>query len=379
MLSSYGGKNCWAFKDWFEINMRINGNVPSEFGFPNKPIVPIMCFEGPNASGKTCALKVLTFLCSFCEQSFSYAPNQPVPYDSFFNNTDDSSFFITFFLNDDISTEYTYEVVFSAKMVSSEKLFVSKGRSKQILFSRSGNKVTKSIYPSVPLRDNASIISTLHQYGINEISPVFDFFHNTSSNIIYMGRVDEYYLNDPANYYHDNPGMLKTVVSELRKLDTGISDIEIRDFTDQNNKKQYYSIFLNDSEGGPKPLNHWTMSTGTKLLYSKLNEIMEVLATGGVMMFDELDCHLHSSLVPIILDYFLNPEKNKNNAQLLFTSHDSALLDSAKKYRTYLFEKHLGESICYRIDELPKEMTSRNDRSLEQVYKSGVIGGVPNV
>lgn len=97
------------------------------------------------------------------------------------------------------------------------------------------------------------------------------------------------------------------------------------------------------------------------------------------MLFDELDCHLHSSLVPIILDYFLNPDKNINNAQLFFTSHDSSLLDSAKKYRTYLFEKHSGESICYRIDELPANLTSRNDRSLEQVYKSGVIGGLPNV
>jgi len=107
--------------------------------------------------------------------------------------------------------------------------------------------------------------------------------------------------------------------------------------------------------------------------------MLMVLEKGGVMLFDELDCHLHSSLVPILIGYFLSPEKNKNNAQLVFTSHDSSLLDEAKKYRTYIFEKNKGESICYRIDELPSRLISRNERSLESVYKTGVLGGLPNV
>ncbi|MBQ3830980.1 MAG: ATP-binding protein [Spirochaetales bacterium] len=379
MISAFGGKNCWAFKDWFEINMRINKNVPSEYGFRDIPIVPIMCFEGPNASGKTCALKVLSFIVEFCKNSFSYAPEAAVPFDSFFHNEDDSSFFISFLLNSDLQKEYTYEVTFSKKKISRERLYSVKGRVREVLFLRTKSRVTRSVFPSINLRDNASFISTMNQYGIKEIAPFFNFFKNFYSNIVYAGRAEENTLFDPAAYYQSNPDMLKKVLSELRKMDAGIADIRISEFTDQNNTKQYYSVVYSDTDNGPKPLNHWTMSTGTKLLYSKLNIILEVLSSGGVMLFDELDCHLHSSLVPIILDYFLNPDKNINNAQLFFTSHDSSLLDSAKKYRTYLFEKHSGESICYRIDELPANLTSRNDRSLEQVYKSGVIGGLPNV
>ena len=36
MIISYGGKNCWVFKDWFEIDFRINKNVPKEYGFESK-------------------------------------------------------------------------------------------------------------------------------------------------------------------------------------------------------------------------------------------------------------------------------------------------------------------------------------------------------
>lgn len=379
MLTAFGGKNCWAFKEWFEINMRINKNVPAEYGFPNKRIVPIMCFEGPNASGKTCALKVLSFIVEFCKNSFSYSPEASVPFDSFFLNDEDSNFYISFILNSDLQREYTYEVSFSHKKIHREKLSYTRGREREILFSRSGNRVIRSTFPPVNLRDNASIISTLNQYAIKEIAQIYSFFKNFYSNIIYTGRADESTLFDPAEYYQSNPDMLKRVLDELKKLDTGIADIKISEFTNQDNKKQFYSVVYSDIDSGLKPLNHWSMSTGTKLLYSKLNNIFQVLSNGGVMLFDELDCHLHSSIVPIILDFFLNPEKNTNYAQLLFTSHDSSLLDSAKKYRTYLFEKHSGESICYRIDELPASLTSRNERSLEQVYKSGIIGGVPNV
>ena len=45
----------------------------------------------------------------------------------------------------------------------------------------------------------------------------------------------------------------------------------------------------------------------------------------------------------------------------------------------YLFKKLHGESICYRIDEVPNNGLHRNDRSLEQLYKQGLLGGLLDV
>ena len=94
-----------------------------------------MCFEGPNASGKTCALKILTFIADFCRNSFSYAPEREVPYDTFFHNRDESEFNMTFSLSSDIETEYTYEVVFLDKKVKREKLTSRRKRTKTTLIS----------------------------------------------------------------------------------------------------------------------------------------------------------------------------------------------------------------------------------------------------
>ena len=61
MLLGYGAKNCWCFKDWMEIDLTLNDNVPKDISM-NLPAATAMCFKGANASGKTNALKVFAFL-----------------------------------------------------------------------------------------------------------------------------------------------------------------------------------------------------------------------------------------------------------------------------------------------------------------------------
>ena len=105
MLLSYGARNCWGFKEWMEINLRVNKKVSSDIAFPQTQIVPAMCFEGANASGKTCALRVLAFIYDFCLNSFSYAPDKLIPYDTFFYNEDKSDFYISFCIGTDTEKE----------------------------------------------------------------------------------------------------------------------------------------------------------------------------------------------------------------------------------------------------------------------------------
>lgn len=56
MLLAYGARNCWGFRNWMEIDLTVNKNVSSDIAFPDKRVVPALCFEGANASDKTCAL-----------------------------------------------------------------------------------------------------------------------------------------------------------------------------------------------------------------------------------------------------------------------------------------------------------------------------------
>ncbi|MDD3903839.1 MAG: ATP-binding protein, partial [Sphaerochaeta sp.] len=67
-----------------------------------------------------------------------------------------------------------------------------------------------------------------------------------------------------------------------------------------------------------------------------------------------------------------------NNAQLIFCTHNTGVMDTLGKYRVILVNKEENESFLYRLDELPGNIV-RNDRSLETIYKTGKLGGTPNL
>ncbi len=382
MILEFGGNNCWSFKEWLRINMHLNKNVPSEYGFSDYPVVPLLCLEGGNASGKTVALRTLSFIMDFCRNSFYYDPQKEIPFDSFYNNDDKSEFYIKFSLPDDIETVYLYELVLTRAKVFAERLYEFDGKKKHKVFARRNNRIIlNEIFgetEKVILRNNASFFSTLFQYQIKETDKFHRFFTNFSSNVQAYGSMDFRVDDSLAEYYFNHGDYLKRVISCLKRFDTGIEDIKILTAKNIEGKDVYYSFFIHDAKE-KHGLFLQSESMGTRMLYNVLLDIFVAIDNGGVLVMDEVDAHLHSNIVPKMLDYFLDPAINTKHAQLLFTSHDSDLLDKAKKYRSYLFAKVNNESLCYRIDELPANIVVRNDRPISPLYKTGALGGIPNV
>lgn len=70
MLLGYGARNIWSFKDWMQIDLSLNGLVPSDISM-NLPVATAMCFKGANASGKTNGIKILAFIIDFLTNSFA--------------------------------------------------------------------------------------------------------------------------------------------------------------------------------------------------------------------------------------------------------------------------------------------------------------------
>ena len=383
MLLSYGGRNCWSFREWVEINLRVRDDKVTKTVFSQKPVLPVMCFEGPNASGKSCALRVLSFIYDFCLNSFQYPPDMPIMYDTFFHNDESSEFYISFCLDKDFDTEYTYEVEMDKSKIYTERLTSKAGKTRKTLLTRRENKIiTNNLYHkqnSIIYKSTASFISTLLQYGLKEIQPFADFFRRVNFNVSYGRTVDDPMTDYAAEYYYKNPEMHKRVVEQLRMWDTGIKDVEIQQVTDNQGRNFYASIFHSDVSSEHDKLIFASQSNGTKLLYNRLRDFFMTLEKGGVLIFDELDTHLHFEIIPFLLNYFTDLNINVNNAQLLFSSNSPSLLDMLEKYNVYLFKKIKGESICYRMDELRVKELLLPGVSLERLYKSGVLGGVIDV
>lgn len=290
---------------------------------------------------------------------------------------------MVFALNDALSQRYTYEVELTKKRVLSEKLLTYNNGKKVCLVERENNDIIRNTLSkntdNIILKDNSSFISTFIQYGVPEVQKFIPIFANAITNVTYNSTLNAQLVDYVASYYYSNPDIHKKVVKQLRFFDTGIENVEIKKGVDVFGNEQYLSEFTHKTESGNKVLNYFDQSMGTKLLYNQLKDFFLILSNGGIFIYDELGEHLHRRIVPYLYGFFWDEERNTNHAQLIFTTHYSQVMDDMKKYRTYLFNKEEGESYCYRVDELSSAVSPRNDRSLENMYKTGMLGGVPNV
>ena len=381
MLLGYGAKNCWCFKDWLDINLRLNEDVPKDISL-GRDYSLLLGYEGANASGKTNALKVFAFIADFAKNSFSYSTESSILFDSFFNNNNPSEFYVEFMDTDGL--EYRYEAVLHKDHVEKELLFLVKSTMEETYFERTNNEITiNKLYDNenkIILRNNASFISTLHQYGIQEINDVYDFFAKNIINVTYRGLRYEISMDIPliSKMYFHNQDALNFTKNLIQKFDTGISNITISYREDEKNNKIYFPIFLHENENTQYKLGIDSESTGTRALYINLLFYYQNLQSGGVLLLDEFDINLHPDILPHLIKLFTDSKSNPYNAQMIFTSVNPDNLDILGKYRSYLFEKDDGESFGYRLDE-PDTNILKNDRKVSAPYRRHLLGGYPKI
>lgn len=379
MLIKFGAKNFYSFKEGVEISLSLGANCPESIS-KGKEISNLLCVKGANGSGKSNLLKILSFLKSFCCDSFNIKPDETILVDSFFLNSMPIEFFCEFIF---MGVQYHYEVSLTEKKITFEKLSRTIKRLTPI-FTRKNNQLTQCIDEfkellKIKQRSNVSIISAAHQYEIGAIKPIYDFFTNIRSNVSWSGPVPfsaDYQII--SKFYNDNPEFFSNASAFIRECDLGITDIKIDELKNEKGELYYFPIFIHDTKNEKKSLAFHHQSLGTKTLYRSLPYYTAALNFGGVLVMDEFDTDFHPHLLSKIVGLFDNKKTNKKDAQLIFSTHNTDILDYMGKYRTVLVNKEDSESYAYRLDEIPGDIL-RNDRLIAPIYNSGKIGGIPKI
>lgn len=367
MLLSFGAKNIFSFKEGFEVDFSIKANEYSN----------LLAFKGANASGKTSLLKALSFMLFFIKDSFSSEKESLISYNTFFHNDDNTLFYIKFLIN---NTEYKYEVELNTKEVISEKMY----KKKTLLFHREALSLIQYTdeykeLTKIKLRHNTSIISASNEYDFDCTKEIYGFFNFIYSNVGLYGLKQFLDYKVASQFYHEHKDILEFIIKILKKCDTGIDDIKILEEEDIETKKMtYIPQFYYKNNGQKKALSYFEQSSGVKSLYKALGIYKIILSQGGLLILDEFDINLHPDLLPILIDFFESSKKNPKNAQLIFTTHNTDIMDKMKKYRIYMVEKEENESYLYRLDEIKGEFI-RNDRPISSLYKAGRLGGKPKI
>jgi AAA15 family ATPase/GTPase len=171
------------------------------------------------------------------------------------------------------------------------------------------------------------------------------------------------------------------IVDFLNSTDINVSDIKIEGKYD-NGTCRVDKILFNRINNSGKEISFDFMfeeSDGTKKMFNLSVDIINALEKGQILFFDELDGRLHTKLFVFLIELFI--KNNKNNAQLIFTTHNTTILnnkyDLFRRDQVYIINrKENEESELYSLADFGGIQKSK---SKEDLLLDDSVGGNPVV
>ncbi len=166
----------------------------------------------------------------------------------------------------------------------------------------------------------------------------------------------------------------------LTYTDISLEPVEIAEGLTIKKVTLYRHIFDGDKVSGQAIMDlDADESDGTKKWYAYIGKLYNLFQHGGVFIADEIDSNFHSSLLNKLIRLFQHSGVNKEGAQLLFTSHDTSLMDPGcmRRDQFYFTEKSTQEeTILYSLADLKG---IRNNADFARQYLAGVYGALPQL
>ncbi len=360
---------------------------------------------GANASGKSNLIKALQYMravvmesATVIQPSQTYAV-QPFRLDSE-SAKEPTEFEVTFILR---GVRYQYGFAMTQQRIVREHLLVYKAFKPQRWFERHFDAETgKDVYEFGPglkgpknvweraTRANALFLSMAVQLNSEALRPAFDWFAN---RLVIFNEVSPLAPQFSVQMLKQ-PSQRKAICEFLTSADISIADIDVVtrkvighhvrfDLATGNreegpSEQEFEEIkFHHVTEHGKAVFDLMEESNGTRNLLFLAGPVLDILRKGLTLVIDELDTSLHTLLVRELVGLFHRPEVNTGGAQLIFTTHDTSLLDAAdllRRDQVWFVEK--DEDQASTLVSL-SEFSPRKNEALERGYLMGRYGGVP--
>lgn len=357
-------------------------------------LLPVSVVFGPNSGGKSNAINALACLISRIiipiMTSIDYhnpfgmylKKYEPFLLDEVSKNTPTE--FEVFFRT--VNGQYQYQLSLLEDTIITESLSYVKTPCKRrratLLFDRENGKIelgtalkranTQNISPTIPYISFLSI-----NYAFPEIQDVIDWFGRCC--IINYGISDRdhrFYtiLNDP-----EIKPMLLGILSDLA---IPISDYDILEEADGGNEKKLKFTTTHIVHERPYLLDINNESEGTAKLLSILPGVITSLASGGLLLVDELDAKLHPHLLRYLIQLYTNSAINTHHAQLIFTCHDISIMKNDLLRRDEIWfaaQNDEGASELWSLYDIQDINGNRikNTAAYDRQYLAGRYGADP--
>lgn len=395
--------NFFSIKDEIVMDLRA-GNGKSQkvkelennvFAYKDEKILKAVALYGANASGKSNIIKAIRFCCSMVCQSHLNNENvvflfTPFKFEGYSNKP--SSFLIKFVIG---GIEYEYSYSLTQSKILTESLYYYPNNKRAKVFTRDeridGEKSDK------------------YSFGTGIKRPM-DVAGNTSDKTLYISRASqmdrelgkeifkffcEQFLLGYTGFNAPNIELLikenyNMLIAALQIADSDIVDIrtkrkavpfksvsvsfpastatvsdeqkEVVEITTYHKNSKHIAFDFNSEESG-----------GTRNLFFILLSLFDIIKNNRILIIDEIELSLHTSIVEFIIKLFYSSE----SAQLIFSTHNTKLLDLDKIRKDQIYfvnKKSDGSTDLYSLFDY-KDF--RENMDVEKAYLQGRFDAVP--
>ena len=403
MLIEFSITNFLSFKEKTTFSMIASSDSTLEDNYintGNEKLLKMTAIYGANASGKTNLFKILAIISNMIRTSNFNTPNVMLPIVPFKLDKETvnkpSEFEIKFLAG---NIRYIYGFKADAINIYNEYLkYYPNGRPVNI-FER--NNINEYVFNATDERflndikekntSNKFFITTATNWNFEKTRPAFEFLTDKIGVVLSHEQMSNYSYN---MYFNDSDKSLeKFALKFLEKADFNIKGYKVTQekmTDDQINTmpdiiKPFFSTnapffrvnTTHSANGNNYEFDISEESLGTQVIFSFIPVIKDVIDNGKVILIDEFDKSLHPFIVRYIAELFNDPELNKKNAQLIFNTHDTNLLDLEllRRDQIWFTEKNPedGQSTLYALDDF----SVRKSENVEKGYLLGRYGAIP--
>lgn len=367
----------------------------------------VAAMYGANASGKTSVIRALHYMASAVINSQrTWPPSGPIPVEPFLLDSVSAATPSTFEVDLVIDgTRYNYGFSLDSLRVIEEWLLAFPRGRKQVWFRRRAEQDDGFRFGKYLLGENRSIqsltrpnslfLSAAAQNGHQQLLPIFEWFSKRLSVVSPTYR-DAFRLS--AVRMCDTDDGRERLLRFLESADLGIVGIDAKEREIPEKLQTAFRVFLKSitdaepptdantipdihlrhqsSDGAAIALEFENESDGTKALFALAAPVSSALSTGGVLCIDELDSSLHPVLALQVVQAFVDPASNTSGAQLIFSTHDTNLLDADLLRRDQIWFTEKDRSGATHLYPL-SDFRPRRGENLQRGYLQGRYGAIP--
>ncbi len=345
-----------------------------------KELVPVMAIYGANAAGKSNVIHALLLMREMvCGSYAKPLKGAELPYEPFAfvdGQTEPTTFEIIYYYE---SIKYAYGFSFAKDRIISEYLYHWPNGREALVFSREKDEYEfrESIQEQLTLAgrtsENRLYLTSSNEWNCAQTEKAYLWFQKNLRGLIATGVSNESTI-DAIRKGGDGK---QRILKEMMLADLGICNVElsgtkekpiistVHQLTDDSGEKKQYTLLLGQE------------SVGTQRFFSRIGLWMDALNSGAVLVVDEIEASMHPLLTRHLIEMIQDQTTNQNHAQLIFTTHDTGLLDLKLLRRDQIWFAEKDEKTMQTDIYALTEFSPRKEENIARGYLQGRYGAIP--